>query len=384
MDQKDHADLHEIASTVSEARLASVFGTAVDGIIVINEKGQILAFNQACETLFGYKAAELLGRNVNKIMPQRYATAHDGYINNYRETGERRIIGIGREVEARHKDGTEFPIELSVGEAATAEGRQFIGILRDLRAKKAVETKLAEAQAQLVNMTRISALDEMGAAIAHELNQPLTAMMLYLQTISKKVRASDGEAPVISIIDKAIGEVERAGDIIQRMRYFVEKKEPEREEIDAAELCRECIDLVKLGASEDRVAFVMNARTDLAPLHVDPVQIRQVLVNLLRNAREAVGKSLEKQVTVDLVQDGEVTEFRIHDTGPGVPDHLRSELFRAFSGGKKKGLGLGLAISRSIAQNHGGDLYLDQDGTGGGATFVLKLPINRPKIAEND
>jgi len=377
MHPQDHTDAQEIASTVSEARLASVFGTAVDGIVVINEKGQVLAFNEACETLFGYKASELLGRNVSTIMPRRYAEHHDGYVDHYIQTGERKIIGIGREVEGRHKDGTEFPIELSVGEAATAEGRQFIGILRDLRQRKAVEAKLAEAQAQLVNMTRISALDEMGAAIAHELNQPLTALMLYLQTVSKKVQVNDPDPLLLSIIEKAVGEVERAGDIIQRMRYFVEKKEPEREEINVAELAQECFDLIKLGVGDDRVSFELNASTDLAPVYADPVQIRQVLVNLVRNAREAVEKSAEKRVTVELSQNttADTMDIRISDTGPGVPDEMRAELFRAFSGGKRKGLGLGLAISRSIAQNHGGDLYLEEDPKRAGTTFVLRLPI---------
>lgn len=380
MGPQDYTDAQEIASTVSEARLASVFGTAVDGIVVINEKGQVLAFNEACETLFGYKASELLGRNVSTIMPRRYAEQHDGYVDHYIQTGERKIIGIGREVEGRHKDGTEFPIELSVGEAATAEGRQFIGILRDLRQRKAVEAKLAEAQAQLVNMTRISALDEMGAAIAHELNQPLTALMLYLQTVSKKVKVNNPDPLLLSIIEKAVGEVERAGDIIQRMRYFVEKKEPEREKINAADLAQECFDLIKLGVGDEKVIFELKAATDLVPVYADPVQIRQVLVNLVRNAREAIDKSSEKRVTIELSQNvaADTMDIRVSDTGPGVPEDMRSELFRAFSGGKRKGLGLGLAISRSIAQNHGGDLYLEEVPDRVGTTFVLRLPIKGP------
>ncbi|MBO6758336.1 MAG: PAS domain S-box protein [Roseibium sp.] len=375
MDHNGGAEHGEYASTVSDARFASVLDTAADGIVVINERAQVLAFNKACEKLFGYSASELLGGNVHKIMPADYAAEHDAYVKHYLDTGEKRIIGIGREVRGRHKDGTEFPIELSVGEASTPEGRQFIGILRDLRPRRSVETKLAEAQAQLVHMTRISAMDEMGAAIAHELNQPLTALLLYLQTVARKVAAIDIDPAIENVISKAASEAERAGEIIQRMRQLVEKKDPEREEFDAGEFAADCIKLVQLGAGHDEALFELVVQPDLHKLSADPVQIRQVLVNLLRNAREAVSNAEQKRITLEVSDAGEFLEFRICDTGPGVPPALRPELFRAFSGQKRKGLGLGLAISRSIAQNHGGDLQLEQGPADMGAVFVLRLPV---------
>ncbi|MBD8893938.1 two-component system sensor histidine kinase NtrB [Roseibium litorale] len=361
--------------TVSEARLASVFDTAVDGIVVINERFQVLAFNKACEGIFGYTASELLGKNVSAIMPDDYARAHDAYVQRYLDTGEKRIIGIGREVRGRHKDGTEFPVELSVGDASTPAGRQFIGILRDLRPRRSVEERLAQAQAQLVHMTRISAMDEMGAAIAHELNQPLTAILLYLQSVSRKAQGNDSIDPIIlSIIGKAVKEAERAGEIIQRMRQLVEKKEPEREQIDVAEFLEGCINLVALGTNERRDFFVCQTEPSLPPLSADPVQIRQIMINLLRNAREAAANSEVKQVAVSASSDGGFIEIRVSDSGPGVPEEVAGDLFKAFSGQKRKGLGLGLAISRSIAQNHGGDLMLGAPEEGKGATFVLRLP----------
>ncbi|WP_417680968.1 two-component system sensor histidine kinase NtrB [Roseibium sp.] len=371
--------------STSEARLASVFDTAVDGIVVINERCQVLAFNKACEKLFGYKASELLGDNVNKIMPMDYATAHDGYVQRYLDTGQKRIIGIGREVSGRHKDGTEFPVELSVGEAPTPDGRQFIGILRDLRPRHSVEQRLAQAQAQLVHMTRISAMDEMGAAIAHELNQPLTAILLYLQAVSRKARADDAlDAQLLSVIEKAVAEAERAGEIIQRMRELVERKEPERTNIDVEEFTRACIDLVEMGQGGKRSIISYEVEPALPFLPADPVQIRQVLVNLLRNAREAVCDSEIQEVHLSVVGTEGFIEFRVRDTGPGVPAEMVPELFRAFSGKKQKGLGLGLAISRSIAQNHGGDLFLDTNAIKPGATFVLKLPTGKPVYSDTE
>ncbi|MET1414253.1 PAS domain S-box protein [Roseibium sp. HPY-6] len=380
------ADRNADSAAVSEARLVSVFDTAVDGIIVINERGLVLAYNKACEHLFGYEAADLLGRNVNRIMPETYARSHDHYVQNYINTGHRKIIGIGREVQAQHKDGTVFPIELSVGEANTPDGRQFIGILRDLRSRKQIEDRLAKTQAQLLHMTRLSALDEMGAAIAHELNQPLTAVLLYLQSVSRKAKTDDSIDPLIlSVIEKAVREAERAGEIIQRMRQLVEKKAPERQTVDVPELVRSCLEMAELGSGGQQAYLSASVQEGLPSLQADPVQIRQILINLLRNAREAVADQPEKKVTLSVRLNEDLLEFRVTDNGPGVPVELIDGLFRAFTGVKHKGVGLGLAISRSIAQNHGGDLKLETSPEGTGASFLLTLPVHpREERSDND
>ncbi|GAB4576795.1 MAG: hypothetical protein Tsb0019_02150 [Roseibium sp.] len=378
-------DQEEDSAAVTEARLASVFDTAADGMVIINDRGQVLAFNKASERLFGYEASELLGRNVSRIMPEDYAREHDHYLKNYLDTGNKKIIGIGREVQARHKDGTVFPIELSVGEAATPCGRQFIGILRDLRSRKQMEDRLATTQAQLLHMTRISALDEMGAAIAHELNQPLTAVLLYLQTVSRKTRADGSLDPMIlDVIDKAVREAGRAGEIIQRMRQLVEKKAPARESIDIEELVANCLEMAELGRTEGRSFLHADVEPSLPTLKADPVQIRQILINLLRNAREAVADRPDRKVVLSVRRAENVLEFRVTDNGPGVPDTLVDNLFRAFSGAKHKGVGLGLAISRSIAQNHGGDLRLENGPGGSGASFLLTLPLDPPETGPDE
>ncbi|ASP36446.1 nitrogen regulation protein NR(II) [Labrenzia sp. VG12] len=379
MAHDDVIDQDEEHAAVTEARLASVFDTAADGIVVINDRGQVLAFNKACERLFGYEAADLLGRNVSRIMPPEYARAHDRYVDNYLKTGTKKIIGIGREVQAQHKDGTIFPIELSVGEAGTPCGRQFIGILRDLRPRKQIEDRLAKTQAQLLHMTRISALDEMGAAIAHELNQPLTAVLLYLQSVSRKARAEASLDPLIlEVIDKAVREAERAGDIIQRMRQLVEKKAPERQSVEVAQLVATCLEMAELGAGDSAPVMQADVEPDLPPLKADPVQIRQILINLLRNAREAVADQVDRKVVLSVRRAADRLEFRVTDNGPGVPAEVVDGLFRAFTGAKHKGVGLGLAISRSIAQNHGGDLRHEPVSQGTGASFLLTLPIDPP------
>jgi len=374
------ADLHANASSsVSAARLESVLDTAVDAILVINEKAQILVFNKACEKLFGYAPQETLGRNVRMIMPADYAAAHDGYMDNYMRSGHRKIIGIGREVRARHRDGTEFPVELSVGETETPEGRQFIGIIRDLRPRKEQERRVNELQADLVHMARVSAMDEMGAALAHELNQPLTAIMLYLQAARRALaRSAGGDAPppdvFVQVLDKAVHEAERAGGIISRMRQFVEKREPQRRSVDLNAVVEEAVELTLLGLrTEARMerAFAQGLPTAV----VDPIQIQQIVVNLLRNAFEALKGRPDGLVRASTSRQGDTFVIAVEDNGPGLPASVVPTLFRAFSSSKRSGMGLGLSISRTIAQNHAGDLTVDPGGNGRGARFELRLPV---------
>jgi two-component system, LuxR family, sensor kinase FixL len=363
------------APTVSEARLMSVLNTAVDGIIVVDEQARILVYNKACEKLFGYSAAEILGQNVRSIMPRDYAEAHNRYMHNYMATGQRKIIGIGREVRARHKDGTEFPVELSVGEASTPDGRQFIGILRDLRSRKEAEQRVNDLQAELVHLARVSAMDEMGAALAHELNQPLTAIMLYMQAIARSLekRSDPADATFKTVLAKAVHEAERAGNIISRMRQFVEKREPNRRPIDLNNVVDEAVELTLVGL-RSRVAIERQFAPRLPKAFVEPVQVQQIVVNLLRNAAEVLKERDDGLVIVSTGQDGAYLTITVEDNGPGIPPAAMPNLFKAFATTKTTGMGLGLSISRSIAQNHSGDLVVDPGGHGRGARFTVQLP----------
>ncbi len=369
--------------TLSEARLASVLDTAVDGIIVIDEGSRILAFNKACEELFGYQASEVVGRNVKFLMPDRYADNHDGYMDNYMATGERKIIGIGRAVHGRRSDGEVFPLELSVGESQTPFGRQFVGIVRDLRPKIEAQERVDALQAQLIRMERANAMDEMGSALAHELNQPLTAVMLYLQAVTRKARrdlsSEDARlsADCLSVIDKAIEEADRAGKIIQHMRRFIENREVERVDLALAQVVDEAIDFALVGNRAKGIAVHRSHAEALPHVFGDPVQIQQVIVNLVRNAFDALQSADDKVIDVTTRQDGERVIATIADSGPGVSPDIMPDLFRAFATSKPSGTGLGLAISRTIAQSHGGDLIVDPGGCGRGAQFSLVLPCAR-------
>ncbi|MEM8877391.1 MAG: PAS domain S-box protein [Pseudomonadota bacterium] len=365
--------------TLSESRLSSILDTAVDGIIVIDETAKVLVFNKACEKLFGYTAKDVVGQNIKMLMPQDYAERHDEYMDNYIETGHRRIIGIGRAVHARHSSGEVIPIELSVGESNTPVGRQFVGILRDMRPKIEAEERLDSVQAQLVRIARVNAMDEMGSALAHELNQPLTALMLYLQAVSRLAHKPeyDGKIPqeIQDIIDRSLKEADRAGKIIQRMRQFVEKRETERQIIQLSELVDDALDFTMIGMRARGVTVERDYAPDLPPISVDPIQIQQIVVNLVRNALDAVRSSETKLIRVETRREGNHICAAVIDSGNGIDPEVVPDLFKAFTTTKRSGTGLGLAISKTIAQSHGGDLLVDPGGDGCGAQFCMYLPV---------
>lgn len=361
---------------VSSSCLHSVLDTAVNGIIVINDEGTIQIYNRACEALFGYTSDEAVGNNVNMLMPASVAEHHDGFLKRFLDTREARVVGIGREVNGQHKDGSSIPLELSIGEAETEEGHQFIGVLKDLRPAKEYEERLRVLQSNLVTMTRVNALDEMGAAIAHEVNQPLTALNLYLQTAARRVKNYEQQDEALtSMMEKAAAEAERASSIIQRMRNFVERQVPKKKGTVLAQLIEDCIELVRVGREADETEYSNNFHDYEYLLDVDPVQIQQILVNLIRNAAEAVKEQPVKEVVVNVEHDEKNVFVKVSDSGTGVKEEAVTHLFKAFSGTKRRGLGIGLAISRSIAQNHGGDLLLEPYEEGKGATFTLRIPI---------
>jgi two-component system, LuxR family, sensor kinase FixL len=243
-------------------------------------------------------------------------------------------------------------------------------------------------QADLVHIARVSAMDEMGAALAHELNQPLTAIMLYLQAATRTLSKAEASgampgATFRQVLDKAVHEAERAGSIISRMRHFVEKRDPHRKVVNLNAVVEEAVELTVLGqrnAGSLRRDFAQN----LPHAVVDPVQIQQVVVNLLRNAFEAVKGRSDAIVTVRTGRTPTMLTVTIEDTGPGLPPSMLPNLFKAFSTSKRTGMGLGLSISRTIAQNHAGDLTVDPGGDGRGASFSLHLPIATLEGGDDD
>jgi two-component system sensor kinase FixL len=315
------------------------------------------------------------------LVPGVDAQVLDAMFRGVASAGDRPISALAREFEAKHADGTVFPIELSVGEAATPDGVQFIGIVRDLRPRQESERRLKEVQASLLHMARVTGMDAMGGALAHELNQPLTALIIYLQALSRKLVVDQVSLPEDAqvMLDRGLREADRAAAILRRMRQFVERREPDRLPSDINALVDEAVDLTVLGRREP-VRLIKRFSSGLPLVAVDPVQIQQIIVNLVRNALEAAAASARPTVTIRTERRSREICISIADNGPGISAEDQLKLFKVFESRKRNGLGLGLAISKTIAQNHGGDVSVDPGGVGRGAQFTLHIPADAPAI----
>ena len=480
----------------------TLIATAVDGIMVIDERGTVQVYNKACERLFQYSAAEVIGQNVKMLMPAPYRAEHDGYLDRYRTSGEARIIGIGREARGQRKNGTVFPLYLSVGQGMLDGKRIFVGIVHDLTQIKAetaareeqrgvmasiveasndaiisktldgtvtswnaaaarifgytaqeiigkpiailfppelvdeeaailaklangesiqhyetvrrrkdgshidisltvsplldnngkvvgasktardiTERKTAEARLQMLQneLTHVARLSEMGqfsAALAHELNQPLTAVLNYVN-VAKRLLVSpnaDSPAKTYETIAKAGQQAQRAAQIIRRMRDFVEKRDSKRTIEDVNKIAADAIALGLVGAKIANIKMHTIFASHAPAVLVDKVQIQQVLVNLLRNAAEAMAESPKRELTLSTnTIDDTAVEISVADTGPGISDEVAKRLFEPFVTTKAGGMGIGLAISQSIVEAHGGQLRMTPN-RGGGTVFHFRLP----------
>lgn len=482
-----------------ELLFTALLATAVDGIIVIDESARILVFSDACEHLFGYTRGEVLGRNVNILMPPPYHAEHDSYLAHYRETGERRIIGIGREVAGRRKNGTTFSMYLSVGETRIDGARLFVGIAHDVSerkrraetvrrlaaivessddaiistdlagivtswnngaahlygyaaneivglpistllppdrqdeeehilrlitrgeriehfetvrllkdgcaidvsltvspmrntegriigaskiarnigVRKAHEHRIRELQGELLHATRLVSAGELAAALAHEINQPLTAVLNYagvLEELAAAVAGAQGDM-LRDVVRKVTGQTERAGEIIRRLRSFVAKRESEQEIQDLNRTIEEALQLGMVGSLYTNLQVESDFAPELPPVKIDRVQIQQVMINLLRNAAEAMQNSPRRELRIATERDGSgFVQASVTDTGAGLPPEIVPSLFQPFITTKEQGLGIGLSICRSIIESHGGKLWVEAN-EGGGSVFAFRLPI---------
>lgn len=358
-----------------EAHLQSILDTVPEATIVIDEAGVMRSFSPAAVALFGYPAHLAVGRNVSLLMPAMERSRHDGYLLRYLETGERHIIGTGRIVTGMRADGSTFPMELTVGEAHSPDGRFFTGFVRDLTERQQTEARLRELQTELVHISRLTAMGEMASTLAHELNQPLSAIANYLKGSRRILEGNtDARAPMLrDALDKAAEQALRAGQIIRRLREFVARGESERRVENLGRLIDEASALALVGAREldVRVRFVNEAPVDL--VMVDKVQIQQVLLNLIRNAVEAMSGCAKRELVVYTgAAEEDMIVIKVADTGPGLAQEVREHLFQPFVTTKRHGMGVGLSISRTIVEAHGGRIWAEANA-GGGTVFAFTL-----------
>ncbi|MEO8757135.1 MAG: PAS domain S-box protein [Devosia sp.] len=359
-----------------EAHLQSVLDTVPDATVVIESDGTMTSFNRAAVRQFGYEPGEVIGRNVNMLMPEPYHAQHDVYLHRYMQTGEKRIIGIDRVVVGRRKDGSTFPMKLAVGETRSDGRIYFTGFIRDLTEREESAAQLAAVQGELARLARLNELGEMASTLAHELNQPLSAIANYVQgCIRLLAQLPEQQANMVrGALEETAKQSLRAGEIIRHLREFVTRGDTEREPEDINKLVEEAGALALVGSRQlgIRSQFAFGQGSEM--VWADRVQIQQVLINLMRNGIEAMRDSATRELVVRTGEAEGRMQVEVSDTGPGISDEIVTQLFQPFVTTKSGGMGIGLSISRRIIRSHGGDLTYRRNEAGG-ATFSFTLPI---------
>lgn len=370
-----------------EAHLRSILDTVPDATVVSATDGTIVSFNAAAVRQFGYAEEEVIGQNLRILMPQPYRREHDGYMQRYMRTGEKRIIGIDRVVSGQRKDGSTFPMKLAVGEMRSGGERFFTGFIRDLTEREESAARLEQIQAELARLARLNEMGEMASTLAHELNQPLSAIANYSHGCTRLLRDMDDATAtrMREALEEVASQSLRAGQIIKHLREFVTKGETEKAPEDIRKLVEEAAALALVGSREQGVRTVFEYLPGAEMVMVDRIQVQQVLINLMRNAIEAMRHVERRELTIrTMAADPGEVEVVVDDTGGGIPEEVAGHLFKPFVTTKASGMGIGLSISKRIVEAHGGEMTVSKNAAGG-ATFRFTLPAYLDeRIGTND
>jgi two-component system sensor kinase FixL len=365
----------------ADAHLKAVLDTAVDGIITIDQTGIVQSLNKAAERMFGYPASDVIGRNIRMLMPPQYAREHDGYLAAYQATRKAKIIGTGREVEGMRADGHRFPMDLAVSEVRFGAETHYTGIVRDITERRSAQMAERTRLDELAHAARLSAMGEMSSGIAHELNQPLAAMVTFAKALSHMLEADKLEPETLrESLDHIAAQGLRAGGIVSRLQRLARKDTGQYEEVTLNEVVQDVLTLIdhqiRLGGIDLRCILAETLPT----VNADRIQIEQVVLNLARNAVDALTEACDRgdavsQILVSTRLHEQMVEIVVEDNGPGISDDALPHVFDSFFTTKATGIGLGLSISRSILDAHGGQIRCENVPTGG-ARFILRIPCN--------
>lgn len=353
----------------SEERWRSIVEAAVDGIIVIDERGRIEAFNPAAVRLFGYEEPDVVGRNISMLMPSPYREEHDGYLARYLATGDARIIGIGRQVTGRRRDRSTFPVHLSVGEVRLGGERKFTGILHDLSARVRMEEQLREQAA-------LARLGEMAAVIAHEVKNPLAGIRGAVQVIGDRLPRDSREA---SVVGEIVARIDTLNGLIQDLLLFARPPQPRPAPIELPPLVATTVEL--LSSDEALRGIQVDIEGSAPPVVADPELLKIVFLNLLINAAHAMqGRG---NIRVSMGSSDTFCHVSFIDRGPGIPPDIRDKIFLPFFTTKSRGTGLGLPTAKRLIEAHGGTITIDCPPDGG-TTVTIQLPLSEAVLGHPD
>ena len=352
--------------------LESILKTIPDAMVVIDDTGVIRQFSPAATRMFGWSEDEAVGRNIELLMSASDGSAHDVQMTHYLRTGENRVIDVGRVVTGLRKDGSSLPLDLWVGETLFQKKRFFTGFMRDLSDQQAEDAKLRHLQEQLAHNNRVTAMGHMASMLAHEVNQPLTAIANYTQAATELLSGPSVDVARARIALAAANQQSiRAGLVVRHLGQFVTKGQGTREDVDLTPVIEDALSLALVG--EHNVQLIRTIATNLPRVNADPIQIQQVVVNLVRNAIHAMaGAGLLELRVVARNTPAEVV-ITVSDRGAGLSPRQINDMFEPFRSHDGQGMGLGLSICREIVESHGGRIT-GRNRKGGGAQFRFTLP----------
>ena len=375
---RDISALHE-----RQARLEAILSNAVDSIITIDERGLIDSVNPATLDLFGYQQEELLGKNVKMLMPNPYRDEHDGYLKNYHCSGDKKIIGIGREVIGQRKDGSTFPMHLAVSEIKLGDRRLFTGIVRDISDLKAAEKELEEineqleervkqrtselraAQADLVRNEKFATLGKVSGGIAHEIRNPLNAVKTSAYYLLNAKNPNEGK--VKEHLERIDRQVSLIDNVVTALSDVAKLPDANLVSTQLAPVLKSAMSSINLSSS---VSAALEFPDDVPPVLVDANQIQIAFKNLIRNARDAMPDG--GQLTVSATVSDDRVFVHVKDTGTGIAKDQLELILEPLYTTKARGMGLGLSITTSIVEKNQGQLSVESE-LGEGSCFTIEL-----------
>lgn len=369
----------------TERRLLALAESSPDAIVIIDADGDIILANSAAETIFGYTRDELLGLKVEALVPFRYRDKHPRLRHRFLEGPRRRTMAAAIELWGLRKGGVEFPAEISLNALEAQDRAVVCCAIRDLTDRKRVERKIRDQQAELAHTTRLSTMGELATGLAHELNQPLTAIAAFADGTALRLKQGAANVEdVVEAVERIASDAHRAGEIMRRLRQFVRKRETDMVSVDLNSLVQEVFRFLDHEIARRRVVVDFELEQRLPAVKADPVEIQQVVLNLVRNAMDALMRNEPEQrkcrATTAVAEPGRAA-LSIEDSGTGISENLREQVFEPFYTSKDEGLGMGLAISRSIIEAHRGQILLDQSSLGGLCVRVV-LPVAEEREGE--
>jgi two-component system sensor kinase FixL len=368
---RERADANELHAHA--AHLRSILSTVPEGMIVTNERGQIQFFSVAAEEILGVKSDEVIGLNANIFVPRANRAVHARNLRKFVREG-RRSGSPRRRIMVRRFDGSTFQAEVSIGQAVSGDQRILTIFIRDMTEHDIIEARLEELRQDLIHATRVSSMGAMASTLAHEINQPLATMLIFVETARAHVPANDPDQS--EALDEAICQARRVGEIVRKLREFVARGEVVRTIESLPDLIEDALSIGRIRQMAQAIPIRLALDEDIGPVLVDRVQIQQVVINLLRNAIEALAGCEHCELRISARRARGQVQVTIADNGPGVSANIAKKLFAAFNSSKGDGMGLGLSICRTIVEANGGRIWYEAHPDGGSRFHFTLLRAN--------